>query len=152
MCRSSISSSEAFSLSGQEVTGWEPWLVKACTWCEVWSLKYWSLIHPCLKPLPHALFPLHKLIHVPCRISFPLHPCPLPSSPPFQVISKSSEVMEEAATEEKYLIATSEQPLCALHRWSESRVAPIIRLTIKYWLYRPRISVSAIGNAQSVYR
>lgn len=33
-----------------------------------------------------------------------------------QVISKSSEVLGDASTEEKYLIATSEQPLCALHR------------------------------------
>ena len=35
-----------------------------------------------------------------------------------QVISKSSEIAEDTATEEKYLIATSEQPLCALHRWA----------------------------------
>ena len=35
-----------------------------------------------------------------------------------QVISKSSEEVEDGATEEKYLIATSEQPLCALHRYS----------------------------------
>ena len=35
-----------------------------------------------------------------------------------QVISKSSEVTEDTETEEKYLIATSEQPLCALHRWA----------------------------------
>ena len=33
-----------------------------------------------------------------------------------QVISKSSEEVGDASTEEKYLIATSEQPLCALHR------------------------------------
>lgn len=34
-----------------------------------------------------------------------------------QVISKSSEVVGDSAVEEKYLIATSEQPLCALHRY-----------------------------------
>lgn len=34
-----------------------------------------------------------------------------------QVISKSSEVIGDSAIEEKYLIATSEQPLCALHRY-----------------------------------
>jgi hypothetical protein len=41
-----------------------------------------------------------------------------------QVISKSSEVAEDSAVEEKYLIATSEQPLCALHRdeWMEPKV------------------------------
>ena len=33
-----------------------------------------------------------------------------------QVISKSSEEVGDSATEEKYLIATSEQPLCAMHR------------------------------------
>lgn len=33
-----------------------------------------------------------------------------------QVISKSSEEVGDSSTEEKYLIATSEQPLCALHR------------------------------------
>jgi seryl-tRNA synthetase len=38
-----------------------------------------------------------------------------------QVISKSSEVAEDTAVEEKYLIATSEQPIYALHRdeWME---------------------------------
>ena len=34
-----------------------------------------------------------------------------------KVIGKSSEVAGESEIEEKYLIATSEQPLCALHRW-----------------------------------
>ena len=33
-----------------------------------------------------------------------------------KVIGKSSEVATEGGVEEKYLIATSEQPLCALHR------------------------------------
>ena len=36
----------------------------------------------------------------------------------YQVISKSSEEVGDSATEEKYLIATSEQPLCALHRYA----------------------------------
>ena len=42
-----------------------------------------------------------------------------------QVISKSSEVVEDSSVEEKYLIATSEQPLCALHRdeWMEPKVS-----------------------------
>jgi seryl-tRNA synthetase len=42
------------------------------------------------------------------------------------VISKSSEVAEDTAVEEKYLIATSEQPICALHRdeWMEPKVLP----------------------------
>ena len=34
-----------------------------------------------------------------------------------QVISKSSEVAEDSTVEEKYLIATSEQPIAAYHRW-----------------------------------
>ena len=34
----------------------------------------------------------------------------------FQVISKSTEQVVDSTTEEKYLIATSEQPLCAMHR------------------------------------
>lgn len=33
-----------------------------------------------------------------------------------QVIGKSSEEIGDAGVEEKYLIATSEQPLCALHK------------------------------------
>ena len=37
------------------------------------------------------------------------------SLPP-KVIGKSSEVLDDTGTEEKYLIATSEQTLCALHR------------------------------------
>ena len=37
-------------------------------------------------------------------------------SPPHKVIGKSSEVLDDTGTEEKYLIATSEQTLCALHR------------------------------------
>jgi seryl-tRNA synthetase len=43
-----------------------------------------------------------------------------------QVISKSSEVAEDTAVEEKYLIATSEQPICALHRdeWMEPKDLP----------------------------
>lgn len=44
-----------------------------------------------------------------------------------QVISKSSEVAEDTAVEEKYLIATSEQPLCALHRdeWLDPKELPL---------------------------
>lgn len=44
----------------------------------------------------------------------------------YKVISKSSEIAEDTATEEKYLIATSEQPLCALHRdeWMEPKELP----------------------------
>ena len=34
-----------------------------------------------------------------------------------QVIGKSSEVVGDTDFEEKYLIATSEQTLCALHRY-----------------------------------
>jgi seryl-tRNA synthetase len=43
-----------------------------------------------------------------------------------QVISKSSEEVGDSATEEKYLIATSEQPLCAMHRdeWMEPKELP----------------------------
>ena len=55
--------------------------------------------------------------------------CPLTLflSPYTQVISKSSEVAEDTATEEKYLIATSEQPLCALHRdeWMDPKELPL---------------------------
>ena len=42
------------------------------------------------------------------------------------MISKSSEVAEDASVEEKYLIATSEQPICALHRdeWMEPKDLP----------------------------
>ena len=45
-----------------------------------------------------------------------------------QVMSKSSEVLEDSEVEEKYLIATSEQPLCALHRdeWMEPKVCSIM--------------------------
>ncbi len=41
------------------------------------------------------------------------------------MISKSSEMLEDSEVEEKYLIATSEQPLCALHRdeWMEPKVS-----------------------------
>ncbi|CAI8034420.1 Serine--tRNA ligase, cytoplasmic [Geodia barretti] len=44
----------------------------------------------------------------------------------YKVISKSSEEVGDASTEEKYLIATSEQPLCALHRdeWMEPKELP----------------------------
>ena len=44
-----------------------------------------------------------------------------------QVIGKSSEVADDTATEEKYLIATSEQPLCALHRdeWMDPKELPL---------------------------
>ena len=59
-------------------------------------LFFFPICSPSLLLSPLFLYP-----------SFPLLP---------QVISKSSEVMEDSATEEKYLIATSEQPLCALHR------------------------------------
>ena len=43
------------------------------------------------------------------------------------MISKSSEVAEDTAVEEKYLIATSEQPLCALHRdeWLDPKELPL---------------------------
>ena len=42
------------------------------------------------------------------------------------MISKSSEVAEDTSVEEKYLIATSEQPICALHRdeWMEPKDLP----------------------------
>ncbi|XP_064398741.1 serine--tRNA ligase, cytoplasmic-like [Halichondria panicea] len=45
----------------------------------------------------------------------------------YKVISKSSEVAEDTAVEEKYLIATSEQPLCALHRdeWLDPKELPL---------------------------
>lgn len=44
----------------------------------------------------------------------------------YKVISKSSEEVGDTATEEKYLIATSEQSLCALHRdeWMEPKELP----------------------------
>ena len=38
------------------------------------------------------------------------------------MISKSSEEVGDAAIEEKYLIATSEQPLCAMHRYGISQL------------------------------
>lgn len=43
-----------------------------------------------------------------------------------QVISKSSEMADDTSVEEKYLIATSEQPLCAMHRdeWMEPKDLP----------------------------
>ena len=44
----------------------------------------------------------------------------------YKVIGKSSEVATESEVEEKYLIATSEQPLCALHRdeWMDPKDLP----------------------------
>lgn len=42
-----------------------------------------------------------------------------------QVISKSSEMAEDDSIEEKYLIATSEQPIAAYHRYTMSRVHTI---------------------------
>ena len=52
----------------------------------------------------------YKLV-ISFMICFPT--CP---SLPSKVIGKSSEVLDDTGTEEKYLIATSEQTLCALHR------------------------------------
>lgn len=51
-----------------------------------------------------------------------------------QVISKSSELMEDSEVEEKYLIATSEQPLCALHRdeWMEPKVCCVFVCVLVY--------------------
>ncbi len=59
-------------------------------------------------------------------LSYPLGPYIL-SPPHTQVISKSSEDAEDTAVEEKYLIATSEQPLCALHRdeWLDPKELPL---------------------------
>eukprot|EP00731_Ephydatia_muelleri_P037988 Em0621g1a len=49
-----------------------------------------------------------------------------------KVIGKSSEVATESEVEEKYLIATSEQPLCALHRdeWMDPKDLPKI-----HWVF-----------------
>jgi len=45
----------------------------------------------------------------------------------YKVIGKSSELSEDNATEEKYLIATSEQPIAAYHRdeWLPESVLPL---------------------------
>ena len=51
------------------------------------------------------------------------------------MISKSSELLEDSSVEEKYLIATSEQPLCALHRdeWMEPKVSREVKVhRLKY--------------------
>ena len=63
----------------------------------------------CISSLQTSLLPLSFLVQ-----------------PTLQVISKSSEVAEDTAVEEKYLIATSEQPICALHRdeWMEPKDLP----------------------------
>ncbi len=50
-----------------------------------------------------------------CRVNGVLHEEPTRFMS-YQVISNSSEIVGDKSTEEKYLIATSEQPLCALHR------------------------------------
>lgn len=53
---------------------------------------------------------------------------PSPRSPPVpQVIGKGSEKAEDSSVDEKYLIATSEQPIAALHRdeWLKPEDLPI---------------------------
>ena len=49
------------------------------------------------------------------------------SCPPPQVIGKGSEKAEDSSIDEKYLIATSEQPIAALHRdeWLKPEDLPI---------------------------
>ena len=46
---------------------------------------------------------------------------------PLQVIGKGSEKQEDGSTDEKYLIATSEQPIAAYHRdeWIPTESLPI---------------------------
>lgn len=62
----------------------------------------------------------HKLIASYHKVSNGINFC-------LQVISKSSEEVTDSSEEEKYLIATSEQPLCALHRdeWMEPKDLPL---------------------------
>lgn len=45
----------------------------------------------------------------------------------YKVVGKGSEKADEAGTDEKYLIATSEQPIAAYHRdeWIAENLLPI---------------------------
>ena len=50
----------------------------------------------------------------------PIHPC-------YKVVGKGSENVEDKSVDEKYLIATSEQPIAAFHRdeWISEKDLPI---------------------------
>lgn len=56
----------------------------------------------------------------------------------YKVIGKGSEKADEAGTDEKYLIATSEQPIAAYHRdeWIAENLLPIKYDQLNKYKYR----------------
>lgn len=74
----------------------------------------------------------------------------------YKVVGKGSENKGDAAIEEKYLIATSEQPIAAFHRdeWLPEASLPIrYLLTLKiHYLFGPDIILNPSSICSSLYK